>query len=146
MCGILSLQHLEEQLAGGKAQKGDVIYFEPVSWEEEDADCHIGFFWGDNSNDNRFWHSASIPSSGNQISQLVAKSRSTVYLFKTTHNGSLEIMKSSARSEITADNQLYSLEGAEYTVCKKWDIRGSLRNPDGQERIWEGRKSAGGFL
>ena len=94
------------------------IYFEPVSWEEEDADCHIGFFWGDNSNDNRFWHSASIPSSGNQISQLVAKSRSTVYLFKTTHNGSLEIMKSSARSEITADNQLYSLEGAEYTVCK----------------------------
>lgn len=95
-----------------------MIYFEPVSWEEEDADCHIGFFWGDNSNDNRFWHSASIPSSGNQISQLVAKSRSTVYLFKTTHNGSLEIMKSSARSEITADNQLYSLEGAEYTVCK----------------------------
>lgn len=109
---------IEELLAGGKAQKGDVIYFEPVSWEEEDADCHIGFFWGDNSNDNRFWHSASIPSSGNQISQLVAKSRSTVYLFKTTHNGSLEIMKSSARSEITADNQLYSLEGAEYTVCK----------------------------
>ena len=109
---------IEELLAGGKAQKGDVIYFEPVSWEEEDADCHIGFFWGDNSNDNRFWHSASIPSSGNQISQLVAKSRSTIYLFKTTHNGSLEIMKSSARSEITADNQLYSLEGAEYTVCK----------------------------
>ena len=109
---------IEELLAGGKAQKGDVIYFEPVSWEEEDADCHIGFFWGDNSNDNRFWHSASIPSSGNQISQLVAKSRSTVYLFKTIHNGSLEIMKSSARSEITADNQLYSLEGAEYTVCK----------------------------
>ena len=102
---------IEELLAGGKAQKGDVIYFEPVSWEEEDADCHIGFFWGDNSNDNRFWHSASIPSSGNQISQLVAKSRSTIYLFKTTHNGSLEIMKSSARSEITADNQLYSLEG-----------------------------------
>ena len=101
---------IEELLAGGKAQKGDVIYFEPVSWEEEDADCHIGFFWGDNSNDNRFWHSASIPSSGNQISQLVAKSRSTIYLFKTTHNGSLEIMKSSARSEITADNQLYSLE------------------------------------
>ena len=27
-----------------------------------------------------------------------------------------------------------------------WDIRGSLRNPDRQERIWEGRKSAGGFL
>ena len=27
-------------------------------------------------------------------------------------------MKSSARPEITADNQLYSLEGAEYTVCK----------------------------
>ena len=31
---------IEELLAGGKAQKGDVIYFEPVSWEEEDADCH----------------------------------------------------------------------------------------------------------
>ena len=109
---------IEELLAGGKAQKGDVIYFEPVSWAEPDADCHIGFFWGDHSSDNRFWHSASIPSSGNQISQLVAKSRSTVYLFKTTHNGSLEIKKSTARPEITVDNQLYSLEGAEYTVYK----------------------------
>ena len=109
---------IEELLAGGKAQKGDVIYFEPVSWAEPDADCHIGFFWGDHSSDNRFWHSASIPSSGNQISQLVAKSRSTVYLFKTTHNGSLELKKSSAEPETTADNQLYSLEGAEYTVYK----------------------------
>lgn len=109
---------IEGLLAGGKAQKGDVIYFEPVSWEEEDADCHIGFFWGDSSSDNRFWHSASIPSSGNQISQLVAKSRSTVYLFKTTHNGSLEIKKSSAEPEVTAENQLYTLEGAEYTVYK----------------------------
>ena len=109
---------IDELLAGGKAQKGDVIYFEPVSWEEEDADCHIGFFWGDSSSDNRFWHSASIPSSGNQISELVAKSRSTVYLFKTTHNGSLEIKKSSAEPEVTAENRLYTLEGAEYTVCK----------------------------
>lgn len=109
---------IEELLAGGKAQKGDVIYFEPVSWAEPDADCHIGFFWGDHSSDNRFWHSASIPSSGNQISQLVAKSRSTVYLFKTTHNGSLELKKSSAEPETTADNQLYSIEGAEYTVYK----------------------------
>ena len=109
---------IEDLLAGGMAQKGDVIYFEPVSWAEEDADCHIGFFWGNDGRDNKFWHSASIPASGNQISPLVAKSRSTVYLFKTTHTGSLEIKKNSAQPEITGANKLYSLAGAEYTVYK----------------------------
>lgn len=81
-----------------------------------------------------------------RFQHLVAKSRSTIYLFKTTHNGSLEIMKSSARSEITADNQLYSLEGAEYTVCKSGTSEAVCVIRTDKKGYGKGRKSAGGFL
>ena len=107
---------IEELLGSGHAQKGDVIYFEPVSWESAGADCHIGFFWGDGPADNRFWHSATKPSRGNQISELVSKSPSTVYLFKITHLGNLKIKKKSSNSALVEKNLLYTLAGAEYTV------------------------------
>lgn len=110
---------VEELLASGQAQKGDIIYFEPLSWEEEDADCHIGFFWGNKSNDNVFWHSATKPSRGNQISEIVPKSPSTVYLFKITHTGNVEIQKSSAVPEFSQDKRYYTLEGAEYALYQK---------------------------
>lgn len=107
---------IEELLASGNAQKGDVIYFEPVSWDSADADCHIGFFWGDGPADNKFWHSATKPSRGNQISEIVSKSPSTVYLFKITHMGNLQIQKKSANPVMNEKNSLYTLAGAEYTV------------------------------
>ena len=78
---------VEELLAGKRAQKGDVIYFEPISWESAGADCHIGFFWGNHAGENLFWNSSAKPENGNQISQLISKSPSTVYLFKITHTG-----------------------------------------------------------
>lgn len=110
---------VEKLLAGGKAQKGDVIYFEPISWESEDADCHIGFFWGNQSGENRFWNSSAKPDNGNQISKLISKSPSTVYLFKITRTGEVEVRKASESDGITKGNKCYSLKGAEYTLYRK---------------------------
>lgn len=107
---------VRQLLASGMAQKGDVIYFEPVSWEEEGADCHIGFFWGESPQDNVFWHSAVKPERMNQISAIEPKSPSTVYLFKITHTGKLQLRKSSAGADITEGNRVFSLAGAEYGV------------------------------
>ncbi|MEG2254790.1 MAG: GW dipeptide domain-containing protein, partial [Vagococcus sp.] len=47
---------VNELLASGKAEKGDVIYFEP-DYTAPNFDCHIGFFWGSRSNENLMWHS-----------------------------------------------------------------------------------------
>lgn len=112
-------QTVEELLRSGLAQKGDVIYFEPISWAEPGADCHIGFFWGNTSGENRFWHSATHPERGNQISELVSKSPSTVYLFKITHTGDFELLKKDADPGLTQGNPLYSLAGAEFTLTRK---------------------------
>ena len=113
-------QTISELLASGYAQKGDVIFFDPVSWDIEGADCHIGFFWGDSPTDNRFWHSSIGAGRINAITELMGKCESTVYLFKNTHNGNLEVRKKGLESdaEITSGNRLYTLKGAEYTVFR----------------------------
>lgn len=54
--GYYTFDSVDELLASGKARKGDVLYLEP-DWSAENTDCHIGFFWGDNSADNKFWNS-----------------------------------------------------------------------------------------
>ena len=41
-------------LQSGKARKGDILYLEP-NWANG-GDCHIGFFWGDTPDDNKFWN------------------------------------------------------------------------------------------
>ena len=38
---------------------------------------HIGFFWGDTSNQDLFWHSA--PNGGNQISPITGLSNNVSY-------------------------------------------------------------------
>ncbi|MDT2825769.1 hypothetical protein [Vagococcus lutrae] len=47
---------VSQLLNSGKAEKGDVIYFEP-DYTKPGYDCHIGFFWGNTPNHNRMWHS-----------------------------------------------------------------------------------------
>ncbi|XCP83526.1 prealbumin-like fold domain-containing protein [Roseburia hominis] len=110
---------ISEALKSGRLEKGDVIYFEPKDWSEG-GDCHIGFFWGDNSSQNRFWHS---DHKGNRISEIVAKTaNSYVYLFKTNHEpqkGYLKLHKDSALGDITSGNSCYSLAGAVYTIYNK---------------------------
>lgn len=113
-------QTISELLASGYAQKGDVIFFDPVSWDIEGADCHIGFFWGDSPTDNRFWHSSIGAGRINAITELMGKCESTVYLFKNNHTGNLEVHKKGLESdaEIISGNHLYTLKGAEYTVFR----------------------------
>lgn len=92
---------IQEALNSGILQKGDILYFEPNTWSEPDADCHIGFFWGNTSSENRFWHSATHPSSGNQISEIVAKTAdSSVYVFPVQHTGKVVLQKSSRETSI----------------------------------------------
>lgn len=57
-----------DMLKSGKAKKGDIIYFEP-NYSVANYDCHIGFFWGNKSNENKMWHS--VPAV-NKISSIYA--------------------------------------------------------------------------
>ena len=66
----------QELLHSGLAEKGDII----VMWWSDSpgadgADNHIGFFWGEKSDDDVLWHSSTEPSSGNQISAITPKPR-----------------------------------------------------------------------
>lgn len=61
---------VSDLLNSGKAKKGDIIYFVP-DYSVANYDCHIGFFWGNASNENTFWHSAPP---ANKISNLYAPS------------------------------------------------------------------------
>ena len=68
-------------LASGKAEKGDLIYCEP-NWNWPGADCHLGFFWGNNAYENRFWH---MPYPRNVISNIYSGTAvETYYLIKTS--------------------------------------------------------------
>ncbi|MCH4278676.1 hypothetical protein LQE94_01290 [Mediterraneibacter sp. NSJ-151] len=64
-----------EMLRSGVLEKGDIIWI----WNENEGGKygisdthHIGFFWGDTSNQDLFWHSA--PNGGNQISPITGLS------------------------------------------------------------------------
>ena len=65
-------------LKSGKAQKGDIIYFDPV-WTDINYDCHIGIFWGNSSTENKIWHQVLA---GNMTSNIFSGTRfSKIYLF-----------------------------------------------------------------
>ncbi|MDT2638325.1 hypothetical protein [Enterococcus dongliensis] len=69
---------IDALLKSGKAQKGDIIYFDPV-WTDINYDCHIGIFWGNRSNENRIWHQVLA---GNMQSHIFSGTRfSKIYLF-----------------------------------------------------------------
>lgn len=106
---------ISDMLASGVLQKGDIIYFEP-NWSNTGADCHIGFFWGDESNENRFWHSTA--EYDNAITEIKSKSPIYyIYVFPVNHDvGDLEIYKTSSDPELTDGNPEYSFEGAKYGV------------------------------
>lgn len=65
-----SFSSVNDLLKSGKANKGDIIYFEP-DYSVANYDCHIGFFWGNSSKDNKMWHS--VPST-NRIGNIYAPS------------------------------------------------------------------------
>lgn len=49
---VYTFKNVAAMLSSGKAEKGDIIFFKTNGA----IDCHIGFFWGDNSHQNRMWH------------------------------------------------------------------------------------------
>ena len=57
---------VEKMLSSGVLVKGDIIMSVP---QGNFGDFHIGFFWGDSPDDNRFWHS--VDGRGNVISGIV---------------------------------------------------------------------------
>ena len=118
----------EQMLASGILEKGDIIYMEPADWNHSNSDCHIGFFWGNNSSEDLFWHSSShadgivkgyFPNSagGNVISKITPKYPVRYYrVIKTLHKGYLTLHKDSSNKTLTDANDCYSLAGAEYGV------------------------------
>ena len=117
----------DQALKSGKLKKGDIVFFEPREYGAG-ADPHIGFFWGENSSDNKLWSSTNHVTAtyagtnpGNQISDLVAKYPNCyVYVFPTqkASYGKLRIHKWSSNTTLTNGNSNYSLNGAQFTIYR----------------------------
>ena len=122
----------QELLSSGLAEKGDIIL---MWWSdtpgEDSADNHIGFFWGEASDDDVMWHSGTEPSSGNQISAITPKTEGSFYILIKIEpvkpkEYTVTLTKSSADVSITQGNSAYSLAGATYNVYKGTSGTGSV--------------------
>ena len=114
----------QELLNSGLAEKGDIIV---MWWSDtpgaDGADNHIGFFWGEKSDDDVLWHSSTHPQSGNQISAITPKTEGSFYILIKIEpvkpkEYSVTLTKISADVSITQGNSAYSLAGATYNVYK----------------------------
>ncbi len=122
----------QELLSSGLAEKGDIIL---MWWSdtpgEDSADNHIGFFWGEASDDDVMWHSGTEPSSGNQISAITPKTPGSFYILIKIEpvkpkEYTVTLTKTSADVSITEGNSAYSLAGATYNVYKGTSGTGSV--------------------
>ena len=122
----------QELLNSGLAEKGDII----VMWWSDSpgadgADNHIGFFWGEKSDDDVLWHSSTHPQSGNQISAITPKTEGSFYILIKIEplqpkEYTVTLTKTSADVSITQGNSAYSLAGATYNVYKGTSGTGSV--------------------
>ena len=122
----------QELLSSGLAEKGDIIL---MWWSDtpgaDSADNHIGFFWGEASDDDVMWHSGTEPSSGNQISAITPKTEGSFYILIKIEpikpkEYTVTLTKTSADVSITQGNSAYSLAGATYNVYKGTSGTGSV--------------------
>ena len=122
----------QELLSSGLAEKGDIIL---MWWSNspgaDGADNHIGFFWGEASDDDVMWHSGTEPSSGNQISAITPKTPGSFYILIKIEplqpkEYTVTLTKTSADVSITQGNSAYSLAGATYNVYKGTSGTGSV--------------------
>lgn len=122
----------QELLSSGLAEKGDIIL---MWWSDnpgaDGADNHIGFFWGEASDDDVMWHSGTEPSSGNQISSITPKTPGSFYILIKIEplqpkEYEVTLTKTSADVSITQGNSAYSLAGATYNVYKGTSGTGSV--------------------
>ena len=122
----------QELLSSGLAEKGDIIL---MWWSNspgaDGADNHIGFFWGEASDDDVMWHSGTEPSSGNQISEITPKTPGSFYILIKIEplqpkDYQVTLTKTSADVSITQGNSAYSLAGATYNVYEGTSGTGSV--------------------
>ena len=122
----------QELLSSGLAEKGDIIL---MWWSDtpgtDSADNHIGFFWGEASDDDVMWHSGTEPSSGNQISAITPKTPGSFYILIKIEpikpkEYTVTLTKTSADVSITEGNSAYSLAGATYNVYEGTSATGSV--------------------
>ena len=122
----------QELLSSGLAEKGDIIL---MWWSNspgaDGADNHIGFFWGEASDDDVMWHSGTEPSSGNQISAITPKTPGSFYILIKIEplqpkDYQVTLTKTSADVSITQGNSAYSLAGATYNVYEGTSGTGSV--------------------
>ena len=122
----------QELLSSGLAEKGDIIL---MWWSNspgaDGADNHIGFFWGEASDDDVMWHSGTEPSSGNQISAITPKTPGSFYILIKIEpikpkEYTVTLTKTSADVSITEGNSAYSLAGATYNVYEGTSATGSV--------------------
>ena len=122
----------QELLSSGLAEKGDIIL---MWWSDtpgaDGADNHIGFFWGEASDDDVMWHSGTEPSSGNQISAITPKTPGSFYILIKIEpvkpkEYTVTLTKTSADVSITQGNSAYSLAGATYNVYKGTSATGRV--------------------
>ena len=122
----------QELLSSGLAEKGDIIL---MWWSNspgaDGADNHIGFFWGEATDDDVMWHSGTEPSSGNQISTITPKTPGSFYILIKIEplqpkEYTVTLTKTSADVSITQGNSAYSLAGATYNVYKGTSGTGSV--------------------
>lgn len=122
----------QELLSSGLAEKGDIIL---MWWSNspgaDGADNHIGFFWGEASDDDVMWHSGTEPSSGNQISAITPKTPGSFYILIKIEplqpkEYTVTLTKTSADVSITQGNSAYSLAGATYNVYEGTSGTGSV--------------------
>ena len=122
----------QELLSSGLAEKGDIIL---MWWSNspgaDGADNHIGFFWGEASDDDVMWHSGTEPSSGNQISEITPKTPGSFYILIKIEplqpkEYTVTLTKTSADVSITQGNSAYSLAGATYNVYEGTSGSGSV--------------------
>ena len=122
----------QELLSSGLAEKGDIIL---MWWSNspgaDGADNHIGFFWGEASDDDVMWHSGTEPSSGNQISEITPKTPGSFYILIKIEplqpkEYTVTLTKTSADVSITQGNSAYSLAGATYNVYEGTSGTGSV--------------------
>lgn len=75
-----ALRTKQELLSSGLAENGGIIL---MWWSDNPglggADNHIGFFWGEASDDDVMWYSGTEPTSGNQVSSITPKTLGSFY-------------------------------------------------------------------
>lgn len=138
--------NVTKALESGKLRRGDIIYFDP----NKSGDCHLGFFWGTTSSENKMWNSRK--SKGNYVGTLSGDvSNSTVYVFPIQHiNGDSKVTDPAPPTLTKIENidggvKLYwkAAVGAEsYAVYRrdgsKWTKVGTTKSTSYTDKTAEG--------